>query len=184
MKKLLFCLFLITLQTVFASDSCGNDIHVVARAVIVQNNHILCAYDPRLTTSAGTPVFYYLPGGHIEYQEYAADALVRELFEETGCDIEVEGFIGAFERSWLNTPQSLKCHKHEISLIFKASLQHNSHETLPTVVSKEPHKVAFAWLPLEMIHTFDLRPALLQENLQTWLHSTSDHLFKSMMHIA
>lgn len=183
MRKLVYFVSVIFLQTICVQNVLADDIHVITRAVITQRNHILCAYDPRLKTSEGTPVFYYLPGGHIEYQEGAVDALARELLEETGQEILVQGFIGSFERSWLTTPQSVKCHKHEISLVFKASFHEQSSDALPVITSKEPHKVAFAWLPLETINTYELRPALLKDNLETWLAMSSDHAFKSVMHI-
>jgi 8-oxo-dGTP pyrophosphatase MutT (NUDIX family) len=159
------------------------DIHVLTRAIIIHNDHILCAYDPRLKTASGDPVFYYLPGGHIEYQESATDSLIRELSEETGEQITVKGFIGAFERSWLNTPQSVKCHKHEISLVFKAVLDNKKDDALPSITSKENHKVAFVWLELKNIQNYDIRPSLLKDNIHNWLTVPSEHVFKSVMHI-
>lgn len=38
-----------------------------------------------------------LPGGHVEGGEYLADALRREVKEETGLDVEVGGLAGIFE---------------------------------------------------------------------------------------
>jgi 8-oxo-dGTP diphosphatase len=62
-------------------------IHTLSRGVILDQGHILLAYDPRphpyhyyeLNTC-----FYYLPGGHIDHHESAQDALIREMQEETG----------------------------------------------------------------------------------------------------
>lgn len=183
MKKFLYVLTFLFLQTIHIGADFSKEIHVLTRAVIIQNNHILCAYDPRLRTSTGEPVFYYLPGGHVEYQESAADSVVRELYEETGEHVQVDRFIGLFERSWDGTPQSLKCHKHEVTLVYKAMFKSLSEKDLPVITSRENHKVAFEWLPLEEIGNKDLRPDLLKNNLDVWLAKSSDHVFKSMMHI-
>ena len=67
-------------------------IHVLSRGVIVDQGHILLAYDPRPHPFHYYELnrhFYDLPGGHIEFQESAENALIREIKEETGLDAEI-----------------------------------------------------------------------------------------------
>jgi ADP-ribose pyrophosphatase YjhB (NUDIX family) len=40
-----------------------------------------------------------MPGGSLEYGEHPEDAVVRELFEETGLNIEIERFL--LVKTWL-----------------------------------------------------------------------------------
>ncbi len=70
-------------------------IHVLSRGVIVDQGHILLAYDPRPQPYHYYELnrhFYYLPGGHIDFQESAENALIREIKEETGLDATIEQF--------------------------------------------------------------------------------------------
>lgn len=47
-------------------------IHVTSRGVLISDNHILLAYDPRkksLHYYELDACFFYLPGGHVNFQE-------------------------------------------------------------------------------------------------------------------
>lgn len=47
-------------------------IHVLARAVIIDQDNILLCQTLDLPVS-----FYFLPGGHVEHEESASSALIR-----------------------------------------------------------------------------------------------------------
>jgi len=61
------------------------NIHVVG-AVIINEGKILCAQRPRTTT---LPLLWEFPGGKIEKNETAIEALKREIVEEMSCNIKV-----------------------------------------------------------------------------------------------
>ena len=63
-------------------------VSIRAGAIIQKNGKLL------MTGSVDTP-FYYSVGGRVNFGETAAEAVVREVFEETGCKMEVErlGFV-------------------------------------------------------------------------------------------
>ena len=68
--------------------------YVGVGAVIVQDGQVLIVkrkYDPL----AGQ---WSLPGGGVELGETLEDSIVREMFEETGLDIEVGPVIEVFDR--------------------------------------------------------------------------------------
>ena len=58
--------------------------HFTASALIVQDNKVLLVFHKKLQ------VWLY-PGGHIEDNETPDQAVVREVKEETGLDIEIVG---------------------------------------------------------------------------------------------
>ena len=69
-------------------------IRVLAIALLVYQDHLLCAdgYD-----HVKQQQFYRPLGGGVEFGETAAEAVVRELREETGMTVEVRANLGAVE---------------------------------------------------------------------------------------
>lgn len=69
--------------------------YVTARAVIIENGQVLLfrrVRRNRLTRKVHE--YYSIPGGEIDPGERAEDAVVRELQEEMGVDISLDGQIG------------------------------------------------------------------------------------------
>lgn len=56
--------------------------HFTSSALIIENNKVLLVYHKKLD------VWLY-PGGHIEENENPDEALIREVKEETGLDVEI-----------------------------------------------------------------------------------------------
>lgn len=156
-------------------------IHVLARAVIIQNNYILLAYDPRFKPYHYYDLdtfFYYLPGGHIEFNEPAKTTIIREIKEETGYNCEVERFMGLLENSWLPQKEGLYCHTHEINLIFKVNIPE-----IDTNINIEPieEHVAFKWERLDRLSQVDFRPKNLVNILPAWLKEDFNQSFESII---
>lgn len=159
------------------SDS--NAIHVLSRAVIydAQRSAILLC-----TSLTAEPHFYYLPGGHIEHGEGAADSLVRELQEEMGLLFSIKRFLGCFEYSF--DPHAYKrskkiCHTHEYNFIFEASPPQVL--TRDKSLASKEHTIEFSWVSLDQIIKIDLRPESLKELIVLWHKSNYDGAFQSKM---
>lgn len=78
----------------------------------------------------------YLPGGHVEFDEDAASALVRELMEEAGLRIEVGELAMVCEARFEQQGKS----RHEINLIFHVK------QPLPEAVESVESQISFEWL--------------------------------------
>lgn len=105
-------------------------IEFIARGILFKENKILVCK----SKSGG---HYFLPGGHIEFGERADVALSREFEEETGENIIVEKFVGAFENMF--TEEYIH---HEVSLIFLIKCSSDD------IVCKEDH-IEYAYVTKE-----------------------------------
>lgn len=82
--------------------------HFTASALIVEQKKVLLVYHKKLG------VWLY-PGGHVEFNETPDEAVVREVREETGLDVEILGGVddtladAASDVSVLHLPYVILC---------------------------------------------------------------------------
>lgn len=102
----------------------------------------------------------FLLGGHVEYEETALDAVIRELREETGLTLapDVIEPAGAVEHAYTENNE----YHHEINAVFSATIDSDD------VPSLEDHLETLI-VPLELFRDFALRPAPLKDALLGWL---------------
>lgn len=128
----------------------GKGIEVIARAVIVENDHVfLCQKVDRDIS--------YLPGGHVERDESARASLLREFKEEFWGKGEIGVFLGTVEHAY--TKQNGKSY-HEINLIFAARLLNLSYPQVPQVRESD---LTFRWHPLAALRAAALEPDPMRE---------------------
>jgi ADP-ribose pyrophosphatase YjhB (NUDIX family) len=144
-------------------------IEVIARGVIVQQGHVLLCQHAKKK-------YLYLPGGHVEFGETAAEALARELVEEAGVKIRVGPCLLVQEHLF---EQGQKA-RHEVNLIFQASLptrktkrpgsrtgtiRPGSVEAVPIPIVSLEEGIGFVWLPIVQI----ARARLVPPTHRAWL---------------
>ncbi|MDQ8739416.1 NUDIX domain-containing protein [Paenibacillus sp. LHD-38] len=121
----------------------------IARALIIDNNHILIA---RMKDAHS-----FLPGGGVELGESARTALKRELEEELGVTTcEITRFLGVIEFGIEEKEY------HEINHLFEVKT--NGLSAIIPPISKESH-LEFYWIEptIEKLKQHNVLPYLVQE---------------------
>jgi 8-oxo-dGTP diphosphatase len=152
--------------------STKNNIHVLSRGVITDQDHILLCKTLDLPVS-----FYFLPGGHVEHGESVEKSLLRELMEETGAECKVKRFLGCLEYSFEPEHSSI-CHNHEYNFIFEAESEYLKSNR--TIVQLEAH-IELIWMPLHQLSEIDFRAEPLRELVPHWLKASTSDFFRSVM---
>jgi 8-oxo-dGTP pyrophosphatase MutT (NUDIX family) len=115
--------------------------------------------------------YYYRPlGGGIEYGESSSAALVREIREELGAEIENVRLLGVIENIFIYDGRQ----GHEIVFVFDAELADKSLYRLDEIDGYEQEadvKFKATWFPLEKIGQNGGR--LVPENLAELLNTLS-----------
>ncbi len=136
-------------------------IETIARGVCVVDGKVLLCRGKGLNST-------YLPGGHIEFGEKGAEALVREMKEETGLDAVAGKLLGVVENSFMQKGQ-----RHcEINLVYEMSLKDaGTTSCRPSAAgcSADPRSVdqlaacedwiEFEWRPISDLPAANLLPA-------------------------
>lgn len=80
-----------------------------ARACVVYENKLLLVNNGES--------YWHLPGGHMEPRESLSSCAAREVYEETGCKIEINDIIYIFEF------YDKKWDSHKVECIFSANIK-------------------------------------------------------------
>ncbi len=69
-----------------------------SRAIVIEDGKLLCIFRRKIDEEGNKSEYYVIPGGGIEEGETRRETAVRELKEELGVDIELEGYLGVVEK--------------------------------------------------------------------------------------
>lgn len=149
-----------------------NNIHVLSRAVVMDQGHILLCQTLDLPIS-----FYFLPGGHVEHGEGVEDTVLREVLEETGARARIKRFLGCLEHSFEPGHSSI-CHNHEYNFVFEVE---SPNLKVGIAIPPIEKHIALVWLPLKDLTRIDFRAEPLKDMLPKWLADDRIVQFQSRM---
>lgn len=126
-------------------------VETIARGVCVRDGRVLLCRGKGGDST-------YLPGGHIEFGETGAQALVREIREELGVESRCGEFLGVVENSFL---QHGRPHA-EINLVYRLEIASGLDE--PTA---REDWIEFEWRGLADLDGANLLPAEMKRFCRT-----------------
>ena len=132
---------------------------IIARGVCLYRGHVLLCRNRKHGN-------VYLPGGHIESEERAPDALRRELDEELGLRCTIGRFLGTIQHAF----DQRKHRVVEINFVFVFCLPRASLRQAPAAAEK---KLEFLWWPLKTLTRSGVEPRILARCLPGWLRGTT-----------
>jgi len=134
-----------------------NVLNIRAAGVIIHNNKILVHRNINHD-------HYALIGGRVMAGENSVDTIKRELYEEFGKEVEVEGCISVVENFF---PMKGKRY-HEIMFIHKVEFVNEQDTlidyTLDNIEGKDYLK--YMWLDLDKINEYNILPKVTKEILK------------------
>lgn len=102
---------------------------------------------------------YYVIGGCIEENETSEEAIIRELFEETGLKLEVDKLAIIQERFTTNEVSNQRHHE----IVFFYTIKNcDSIHILDGSFSDQGTKETLHWLPIKNLEKFSIVPEFLK----------------------
>ncbi|MGF1637498.1 MAG: NUDIX hydrolase [Cyclobacteriaceae bacterium] len=134
-----------------------------AAAIIVENDCVLFVKNE-------VDDYYYSIGGAVHIGERAEDAVIREVFEETGVTYQIEKLAFIHENFFIGagTLGGYKCHEIAFYFLMKPrgsqTLNSNSYNS-------EGIKEFMHWLPINELNQFKAFPTFFKDEIHKIDHS-------------
>jgi len=128
-----------------------------AAAIIVENDCVLLATNDKVD-------YYYSVGGGVHVGEKAEDAVVREVFEETGIHYEIERLAIIHENFFIGSETLKDFNCHEIALYFLMNPR-GTQELNSNSFTQDNIKEGMDWIPIDDLDKHTVYPTFLKKYL-------------------
>lgn len=128
-----------------------------AAAIIVENNCVLFATNDKVD-------YFYSVGGGVQMGEKAEDAVVREVFEETGVHYEIDRLAMIHENFFIGSETLKDFNCHEIALYFLMKPR-GTQELNSNSFTQDNIKERMIWIPIDLLDNHTVYPTFLKEYL-------------------
>lgn len=121
--------------------------------------------------------YYAVPGGHVSFNESAAEAVVREFEEETSLRVKVDRLILVGENffPW----GEKKCHQVGFYYLLKSQEKIEIKNFLATdELEREPIKLEFLWVDIENLKREEVYPPQVVDVIKNLDQGIKDFVFR------
>lgn len=126
-------------------------------AIIVENDCVLYAKNELAD-------YYYSIGGAVQMGETAQEAIIREVYEETGVHYEIDHLAAIHENFFVNSIEIMKgmeCHEISLYFMMKSRGCQELHSDSITLGVKE----YMHWLPISELDQYKVYPNFIKDYL-------------------
>ncbi|MCL2593177.1 MAG: NUDIX domain-containing protein [Defluviitaleaceae bacterium] len=129
-----------------------------AAAVIIENSNVL------VVGNEGVDFFYSIGGG-VHHGETAEEAVLREVFEETGVRYEIDRLLyiheNLFKENNVPSLKGLSCHE----ICFYFLMKSRGSQELNSNSYTEDGKEFMKWIPIHELKNYTVYPAFFVDKL-------------------
>jgi 8-oxo-dGTP diphosphatase len=155
------------------SKKMADHIRLSARGIVVDNRKVLL-------NEFGSGVYYNIPGGGIEQGETVKEAVAREISEETGLDVNVEGLIFALDYD-PDKCDFIHGKTHHVSFVFRCILAGTNEVKEPVIPDINPDDPSLIgcpkWVSISELMDINLVPKINKQLIEYLLTGVFDPSF-------